>query len=310
MNRVSSNRLAPDQEVVARTPIVTQRFLIWSAWLSTLLLSKLPVVIARDILGTDFPWITPAWIGMAIMLFAASYVWPRLRLLRKYFVVLGIIYLWTIIDSLIRGTAIWQNLFAGRPEMVVIFGDRILLVLNALIVIATLFLMGSKSENIFLTVGSLNAPVGGRVSSSRRWVLSWSLLGSAMAILLGGLFFAFLVSQAPLGLSNISSVIPWLPLILLSAALNAFGEEVTYRAATLGTLLPVVRPAHAIWMTSLWFGLGHYYGGFPSGPAGLLQTGLLALLLGKAMLDTRGLGWSWMIHMTIDTVIYVFIAMS
>jgi len=122
------------------------------------------------------------------------------------------------------------------------------------------------------------------------------------------LFFAFLVSQTPTVLSSISTILPWLPLILLSAAMNAFGEEVTYRAATLGTLFPVIGPKHALWMTSLWFGLGHYYGGFPSD--GLVQSGLLALLMGKGMLDTRGLGWSWIIHMTIDTVIYIFIAMT
>ena len=92
--------------------------------------------------------------------------------------------------------------------------------------------------------------------------------------------------------------------------MNAFGEEVTYRASTLGTLLPAVGPKHALWLTSLWFGLGHYYGGFPSGPAGLVQSGLLALLMGKAMLDIRGLGWSWIIHVTIDTAIYSFLSMN
>ena len=99
-----------------------------------------------------------------------------------------------------------------------------------------------------------------------------------------------------------------LPLILLTAALNAFGEEVMYRAAPLATLLPAVGPGHALWLTSLWFGLGHYYGGIPSGPVGVVQAGLLALLLGRAMLDTGGMGWSWIIHLAIDTVIFSFIA--
>jgi len=76
----------------------------------------------------------------------------------------------------------------------------------------------------------------------------------------------------------------------------------------LATLLRAVGPKHAIWLTSLWFGFGHYYGGFPSGPFGLVYSGGLALLMGKAMLDTRGLGWPWIIHISIDTVIYIFIA--
>lgn len=287
-----------------------KRILIWTAWISTLLLSKLPLVIARDVLGTDIPWITSVWLGIAALLFVATFAWHSLKPLRAYFIVLSVIYLWTAIDAFIRGMAVWQNLMTGQPEVVMIFGDRILLLLNALLVIAMLFLIGVKRKDIFLAIGNLNAPVGGEVVAYQRRRLSWSVLGPVVAILLGGLFFAFLVSQTPAGLSNISAMLPWLPLILLSAAINAFGEEVTYRAATLGTLLPAIGPRHALWMTSLWFGLGHYYGSFPSGPVGLVQSGLLAMLMGKAMLDTRGLGWSWIIHMTIDTVIYIFIAMT
>lgn len=310
MNRISSHRVAGDQEAVVGTPVVSQKILIWSAWLSTLLLSKLPLVIARDILGADIPWIVPAWLGIAGLLFAATFVWHSLTPLRAYFIVLGVLYLWTMLDALIRGTTVWQNALTGQPEMVAILADRILLLLNALWVIAVLLLTAAKRKDIFLTVGNLSAPVGGEKTTSKRKRLSWTVLGPVVAILLGGLFFAFLVSQTPAGLSNISAILPWLPLILLSAAMNAFGEEVTFRAATLGTLLPAIGPRHTLWMTSLWFGLGHYFGGFPSGPVGLVQSGLLALLLGKAMLDTRGLGWPWIIHMTIDTVIYIFIAMT
>jgi len=291
-------------------PSVIRKELILIAWLATLILSKLPLIIARDILGTDIPWITPAWLGIAALLFGTTFVWQSLKPLRSYFIVLGVIYLWTVIDSLIRGTAVWQNLMADQPEMILILGDRVLLLLNAFLVIAVLLLVGAKRQDIFLAVGNLNSPVGGEIATPGRRRLSWSVMGPVVAVLLGGLFFAFLVSQTPAGLSNISTVFPWLPLILLSAAMNAFGEEVTYRAATLGTLLPAIGPSHALWMTSLWFGLGHYYGGFPSGPAGLVQSGLLALLMGKAMLDTRGLGWPWFIHVTIDTVIYTFIAMT
>jgi len=290
--------------------MATQRILIGSAWLSTLILSKLPLVIARDILGADIPWIVSAWLGIAALLFAATFIWRSLKPLRAYFLVLGVIYLWTVLDALIRGTAVWQNLMSGQPEMVTILGDRILLLLNALLVVTVLFTTGAKRKDIFLQVGNLNAPVGGGASSTGRRTLTWPFLGTAMVLLLGGLFFAFLVGQNPAVLSEPAALLPWLPLILLSAALNAFGEEVTFRAATLGTLLPGIGPKHALWLTSLWFGLGHYYGGFPSGPAGLVQSGLLALLMGKAMLDTRGLGWSWIIHVTIDTTIYTFLALS
>jgi membrane protease YdiL (CAAX protease family) len=92
--------------------------------------------------------------------------------------------------------------------------------------------------------------------------------------------------------------------------MNAFGEEAMYRAAPLATLIYPVGAVHALWMTSVWFGLGHYYGGTPSGAIGAVGSGLLGLLLGKAMLDTRGMGWSWIIHVVMDTVIYSAVAMS
>jgi len=308
MSNLTSGYLLEEQEG-ADASTSRRGMLVLIAWWVTLLLSKLPLVIARDLVGTDIPWITSAWIGMAALLFAATYIWQGIRPLRGYFLVIGVIWLLAGLDPFVRQTALWQNLFVGRGEMVALLGDRVLLVLQAFIVIAALFLIGAKKQDVFLEVGNLKAPVGGQASSHRRWFLSWSVVGTLTSILLGGLFFAFLVSQDPEILSNPAAVLPWLPLILLSAALNAFGEEVTFRAAPLGALLPAVGPRHALWLTSLWFGLGHYYGGIPSGPVGLIQSGLLAWLLGKAMLDTRGLGWSWIIHMVIDTAIYAYIAL-
>lgn len=283
--------------------------LILIAWVSTLLLSKLPLVIARDILDTDIPWIMTAWLGMAALLFVATYFWDPIKPLRGCFLVMGAIFISTgILDPFLRQSSIWQNLFSGHTGMIAVFGDRVLLVIETLVVLLAIFLMRMKRQEVFLVIGDLKAPVGEQDSSKKQRKLLWSVFGPVMAILLGGLFFTFLASQNAGALLNIKAAIPWLPLILLCAALNAFGEEAIYRAAPLATLLPAVGKSHALWLTSLWFGLGHYYGGIPSGPVGLIQTGLLALLLGRAMLDTRGMGWSWIIHVMLDTVIYFFVA--
>ena len=309
MNNLSANQLAKDQEITD-TPNFTRATLILTAWIATLLLSKLPLVIARDIFGTDISWIMPAWIGTAALLFIATYIWQSLKPLRAYFSVLGIIWLMAFFAPLVNQTAIWQNLFSGRSEMVALLGDRVFLILEAFILIAALLLMGAKRQDIFLTLGDLKAPLGGQASATRRRYLTWPVLGTVISLLLGGLFLLFLISQNPTALSNPALVLPWLLLILLNAGLNAFGEEILFRGAPLGMLLPAIGPKHALWLTSLWFGLGHYYGGIPSGPVGLIQSGLLALLMGKAMLDTRGMGWSWIIHVTIDTAIYTFLALT
>ena len=46
-----------------------------------------------------------------------------------------------------------------------------------------------------------------------------------------------------------------------------------------------------------WFGFAHYFGSVPEGALGVIQSGTLALLLGSAMVTTRGLGWPWIIHL-------------
>jgi membrane protease YdiL (CAAX protease family) len=314
MNRLSLEPLAKDQEADS-TPLAQRATLVLTAWIATLLLSKLPLVVARDLLGTDIPWITGVWIGIAALLIAATFAWRALQPLRGFFIIMEVILVVGFgVDPLVRQTAVWTNLLAGQPQMVVLFAERVLLVMETLAVLAVLFLMGLKRRDAFLVVGDLSARLGGRTSyggpasPTQKRKIGWNVLGPGLAILLGSLFFAFLGSQSASGLSNLSAAIPWLPLILLSAALNAFVEEATYRAAPLATLLPAVGGKHALWLTALWFGLGHYYGGIPAGPIGLVQTGLLALLLGKAMLDTRGMGWSWIIHVALDTVIYFFLA--
>ena len=298
-----SPREIPDQ-------MVERRMLILTAWFGTLLLSKLPLVVARDLLGSDIPWITPAWIVTAILLIISTFVWPVLKPLRAYFAIMGVIIMAPfILRPLITQSSIWRVSIEGQHQMIGIFSDRVLLALDTLIVLAALFLLGMTRREAFLGLGNMNAPVGGQTSTkTKKRHLSWFVVGTIISISLAGLFFLFLVSQNPAVLTNISAAFPWMPLILLSAALNAFGEEAQFRAAPLATLLQAVGPKHAIWLTSLWFGFGHYYGGFPSGPFGLVYSGGLGLLMGKAMLDTRGLGWPWIMHISIDTVIYIFMA--
>lgn len=308
MNHLPSEQLLGEPTIVAKAPTTRRTTLIWVAWIATLLLSNLPLVIARDVLGSDIPWMTPIWLGTAALLIAATYAWPALQPLRRYFVVMGVIVFLTFaIAPWVSELAVWQTIIAGQPGMVSLLGDRILLVLRTLVVLVTLFLLGFSRRDVFLTAGDMSAPVRGlKLPGGRQ--LSWAAFGLVMSLLLAGLFFLILLVMNPGFGSGLASAIPWLPLILLSALLNAFGEEASFRAAPLATLLPAVGEKHAIWLTVVWFGLGHYYGGIPSGLVGAVGVGLLALLLGKAMLDTRGMGWSFLIHVAIDTVIYLAIA--
>lgn len=294
-----------NERIVARKD--SRLLTILAAWFATLLLSQLPLVIARDVFATDIPWIHTAWIGAALLLFAASFAWQTLRPLRWYFLIMALIILFAyVVAPLVVQSAAWQNVFEGRPVMVGIIGSRVFITLLTLVVLAALWLLGMKRKDIFFVTGEMNAPVQGlRLPGGKR--VRWVVFGTFMAITLGTIFFTIMMGSGTYTPSSYAAALPWLPLILLAAAGNAFAEEGMYRAAPLSLLLPVVGPNHAIWMTALWFGFGHFYGGIPSGYEGLLMTTLLGLLLGRAMIDTRGMGWPMIIHIVLDTVIFFFL---
>lgn len=98
-------------------------------------------------------------------------------------------------------------------------------------------------------------------------------------------------------------------MILLAAAMNAFNEEVTYKASLLSVLDGPVGPGQALWMVSAYFGIGHYYG-VPYGVVGVAMAFVLGWLLGRSMLETRGLFWAWFIHFWQDVLIFSFLAIG
>ena len=63
-------------------------------------------------------------------------------------------------------------------------------------------------------------------------------------------------------------------------------------------------------MMASWFGLGHYYGGVSFGAAGVIYLTLLAVLFGKAMVETRGLGVPVFMHLWGDVVLYIILALG
>jgi len=104
-------------------------------------------------------------------------------------------------------------------------------------------------------------------------------------------------------------IIPILPSILFYAALNAFNEEITFRAPMLATFEPVGGSRQALWMAAYFFGISHYFG-TPGGIAGGIASIFMGWILGKAMVETRGLFWAWWIHLLSDIVIFSFVTLA
>jgi hypothetical protein len=62
-------------------------------------------------------------------------------------------------------------------------------------------------------------------------------------------------------------------------------------------------------LVAAYFGLAHFYG-VPYGIVGVMMAGFLGWFLTKAMLETRGFFWPWLIHFCQDVAIFTFMAMG
>jgi len=298
---------ATHQPVEARSTVV-----IASAWLGTLLLSLLPQIILSE-LGVITPsaWSLWWWIIIGAALVALTYVWPAVRPLRGYFLVLTVIYAATILLSLIGQTSTWALWFGSdRSWAVQFFGERLGVVLLALSLAGTLALLGQKRRDYFFAFGDVSAPAPGMRWPGRDKPLSWTIAGPLVALPLAALIGAAILALNPHTGVALTRVIPLLPAVFLLALMNAFGEEMAFRAAPLSQLWQVVGKNQAIWLAAVWFGLGHYYGGIPSGIMGAVFLTLVAALFGKAMLETRGLAVPIFMHLWGDVVLYIFLALG
>jgi membrane protease YdiL (CAAX protease family) len=274
------------------------------AWLVTLILSSLPAIVALEVAGVRPHAAHWGTLAAVVPLSAVAWTWRPARPVVPYLlvmiVVFGVAYLVPPLHDA------WTA--AGGSELGSAFLNRTAFLLLAAVV-AGLLLTGFRMTpaEACLTPGDLAAPSAVRLPGTSRTV-GWAVLGPVAA----GTFFALMATvtwlDAGLEPAALVGLVPVLPLIIGCAAFNALGEEVVYRSGPLATLVGVVGPRQALLLTSAWFGLAHYFGSVPEGPGGVLQSGVLALLLGGAMLATRGLGWPFLIHFAVDFVVFASIA--
>jgi membrane protease YdiL (CAAX protease family) len=233
------------------------------------------------------------------------------RPLRGYFLILTLIYAASILLSLIGQTSTWALWFGSdRSWAVQFFGERLGVVLLALSLAGTLALLGQKRRDYFFAFGDVSAPAPGMRWPGRDKPLSWTIAGPLVALPLAVLIGAGTLALNPPAGVALARVMPLLPAVFLLALMNAFGEEMAYRAAPLSQLWQVIGKRQAIWLTALWFGLGHYYGGISFGAMGAVFFTLVAALFGKAMLETRGLAAPVFMHLWGDVVLYIFLALG
>jgi hypothetical protein len=234
MDHLSAEPLIQEQKAVDASR-ASNFLLILSAWLGTLLLSQLPQILLSELgLIRHSGWSLWWWVSIGTALFALTYAWQAVRPLRGYFLILTMIYVVTILLSLIQATSFWTSLLGPERSWFAQFlGDRLGIVLIAVSLAGILALMGHKHRDYFLSWGDANTPAVGVG-------LAWRIAGPAIALVLAALTTAAILAMSPLPSVAMGEFIGLLPSVFILALMNAFGEELAYRAAPLSQLWQVV----------------------------------------------------------------------
>jgi membrane protease YdiL (CAAX protease family) len=293
-------------------PVSPRKPLLLTAWIFLLLASTLPMIIMQEIFHQTVTGDMRAVMAGIVIIagLTLTFAWSAVRPLRPFFVLFLVLILveWLVFTKLDQ-LPFYQSWLKDPSFNVYMLAEQSLRLVVTLVIIGALFLLKGNRDAFFLIKGDTNAPL-----EPVRWLgikegETWKKAGRifAIAISLGTLTFLVLAGRPPLDI--VLRALPFLPAILLAAALNAFNEEMTYKASFLSVLEQPLGKHQALWLMAAYFGIGHFYG-VPYGVIGVILAGFLGWLLGKSMLETRGLWWAWFIHFLQDVLIFSFLAIG
>ena len=285
------------------------------AWIAMLIPSSLSIILWRE-LGPGEPFWWPLIILISLLILVVSgFLIRGLKPLRNFMIILLIIYLvgfgggWQFgLIPFIRELPAWITWTESLPWALSSIFIHLLRLTPAIVVLSYLVLIKRKRTDFFLVKGDITALVEPSKLIGMKNPEPWLKIGLIFAAIFTAGTFIFLISTTPPSLTQFIQAIPLIPVSILIAAINAFNEEFTLRAAPLSELWKVIGKKQGLLITTLYFGMGHYYG-VPSGIIGVALSAFLGWFLGKSLLETRGFFWAWFIHFLPDIVIFTFYAM-
>jgi len=282
-----------------------------TAWIVVLALAMVKIVLQESLrfkVGEELHY--TIWAVIVAAALALTFAWQAVRPLRPFLGMFAVLvaaqwFVYTKLDRL-PGIHRWLN---DPSFSVSLVAERLLSLIVTLAIIAVLFLIKRRREAFFLARGDTDAAV-----EPVKWLgvgagERWKKLGRMFALYLSLGTLAFLVIAGRPPLDILVRVLPFLPAVVIAAALNALNEEMQYKASFLAVLEEPVGKHQALWLMAAFFGILHFYG-VPYGVMGVLMAGFLGWLLGKSMLETRGLFWAWFLHFLQDVWIFAFMAIG
>jgi membrane protease YdiL (CAAX protease family) len=272
--------------------------------------SVVPMIFSHST-GHGPPYSVP--VAQALVLVVAAVIASRSRRLSpltRFLFTLAILRLgWSVIAPMLGESAPIQSFAAGMALGPKIFIARLLNVVGAFLMLTTFIGRDFNRDDLFLRVGQLDAPAQPEPILWFRKAIPWTRFGPQLLVIFGlGLTtFLFISLRPDFGHPSHSwQLLPW---ALTTAALNAANEEFQFRCVPLAHLRDVLPVRETLWLTAIFFGLAHYFGQ-PSGTIGIAMATIAGWIWAKSMVETRGAGWAFGIHMLQDVVIFYFLAMS
>jgi membrane protease YdiL (CAAX protease family) len=267
-------------------------------WLTLLPASSAGLIVCRVVLHQEPPpWLDVANLAVLLLLIAIASTGAAWRPLRGYFLALLAFAAGGMIADHIAAT-----LVLGRVARM--FANTSLELIACALLALTLVGSGLTRRDVFLAKGDMAAP------ARLPWgTTSWRRFGPVLTLAFaGGLAIQLTLTLHP-DMHMLGRALVALPLAIAFSVVNAVQEEFRFRAVFLARLLPAVGMTHALFVSSLLFGLEHWYG-HPGGPSGVVLAGFAGYMWARSMVETRGSAWAWLIHGFQDVVIFSFLIMA
>jgi membrane protease YdiL (CAAX protease family) len=173
---------------------------------------------------------------------------------------------------------------------------------------ALLAASGRTRAELYLRLGDLRARAQVPLPVTTH-TTTWPRLGIIVIVLVGVYLVVHLAVTRHPSSAAVATLLEYSPVVLVAAAVNTFCEEFLFRNSLIPSLLPSLGRPQTLWLTSLRFGIGHYYGN-PSGLFGVVGAAIFGFVLARSMIETSGSGWAWIIHYAEDVVIFSLIALT